>query len=62
MLATITVLALPPRESAHKKERVNSSAKKTQNQTKQYETKKQTNIHIIAATDNSYIINKNPRI
>ena len=38
MLATITVLALPPRESGHNKERGISSAK--QKQTKK--TKKQT--------------------
>jgi len=59
MLATITVLALPPRESAHNRERGISSAKKKQ--TKQYETKTK-QIYIIAATDNTYIFSKHPRI
>ena len=59
MLATITVLALPPRESAHNRERRISSAKKKQ--TKQYETKTK-QIYIIAATDNTCIFSKHPRI
>ena len=60
MLATITVLALPPRESAHNKERGISSAKQKQikktlknKQLKQYETKTK-QMYIIAATDIPY--------
>ena len=54
MLATITVLALPPRESAHNRERGIASVKKKQ--TKQYETKTK-RIYIIADDILIYLAN-----